>query len=233
MIQLTDKRGTEKRLLFRIQIIANTSKLAGIEKGMVTYFMKRKCIIAIICVLFCVAGITMLIEYGKPQINEASLSTCENEEKEYIWTKINQNVKIEPFGMSHNRGDLYFLTTIRFEPLCNEDNISGIEYNLENAVGKFMDSNKDDAYKNNVENVPYFLKGNNQESIYFTEYYTFKPDITHTEEVKYVTDIFEKIRIRLTITFNDGSVKERNFALKSTSIYNYKNFDMYEITLAE
>ena len=178
-------------------------------------------------IVLCIVLAITLAGCGKNKDNQAP------ESKEYVWAKTEQTVKLSNSGAKHNNENWFELSLVKFEPLCKEDNIKSIEYYMENATGTFMDSNKDKPYLNEVTSTPYILNGSNQDGIYFSVYFNFDDKLEHAEEVKYVTDIFEKIRIKLTITFNDGSVKERNFALKSTSEYNYKNFDMYEITRAE
>jgi hypothetical protein len=98
-----------------------------------------------------------------------------------------------------------------------------------------MDKNRTSGFGDNVTSEPYLLEGDNQEGIYFTAYFQFvnEKEMAHQEKVKIAAKVLEKMRIRLTITYQDGSVKVRNIGLRLMSQSNYYNLDMYELILKE
>lgn len=181
--------------------------------------MKKICIV--LCLIsFFIAGCNN---------SASSQSTTTTTTKNYEWVKLSQEVKFIPLGESKTGQNMFFVSTVTFQPLCSDENIESIEYNLENCIGTFMDKNQKDPYANNVQSSSYIREGNNQEDIYFTMYYNFDKYIANKDAVEYVGGLIEKIRIKLKITYNDGNVKERTFAIKLSNQYNYRILDLYEL----
>jgi len=156
-------------------------------------------------------------------------------EDNYIGEKLKQYAK-RYYGSSNiQNGNFYLRQEYIFTPLCEEDKITSIEYYLENGTGTFMDPNRTSPYSDNVKTEPYVLEGNNQEGIYFSVYFVYEngANSTNDQKVKKFAEVLEKLCIRLTITYQDGSVKVRYIGFKLASKYNYYNLDMYELTLQE
>lgn len=155
-------------------------------------------------------------------------------ENKYHWEKLEQTVKVKRSSRKIQDGKYYLLSQYYMKPLCDDD-VDTIEYYLENCNGSFMDENFENPFGDNVISTPYIVPGNNQDELYFSVYFVFdhEAEITHAEEVKKANEILENMQIRLTITYNDGTIKERQIGFKNPSNYDYKLLDMYELTLPE
>lgn len=151
------------------------------------------------------------------------------------WVQLDQKVTLKFHGSSHSddkqsKPDYYYVYHISFEPLCLDDNIKSIEYGLENVNGTFMDENTD-PYKDNVQNKSYVLEENSQENIYFSIYFHMNTALSMQEKFAYADSVFSAARIQMTITYNNGTTKERIFALKASypENYNLKYYNIYEL----
>lgn len=133
---------------------------------------------------------------------------------------------------------VYNCTSFEMGEVFHDENIKSIEYLLENCPGSFMKTTKkffkeDEAVS--IKSEPYISTVEDQKNIWFLVLCPFgkKEELDNSKEVQCMADTMEKARIKVVLTYTDGTTEEKFYGFKQYSQYNYNNFDMYELTLGD
>ncbi len=170
-------------------------------------------------------GYTAMIAVNKTEVNQENAQQIQRKQlhdgipKKYIvWTNGDN-----PKG--------YALILYMLDPIVEEENVEQIEYLLENAVGNVnCDLNYNISSEYLVKSVPYTITPDQQEDIYLGFYVELGEYLSlyKQKNVPIITDLIEKSRLKIIVTYTDGSKKVRYIGFKAASIYNNNRFDLLE-----
>lgn len=170
-------------------------------------------------------GYTAMIAVDKTEVNQENAQQIQGKQ---LHEGIPKNC------MTYTDGDNpkgYGLIIYMLEPVVDEENVEYIEYLLENAVGNVnCDLNYNISREYLVKSVPYTITPDKQEDIYLGFYVELGEYLSSYKQknVSAITDSVENSRLKITVTYTDGSKKVRYIGFKVDSIYNNNRFNLFE-----
>lgn len=176
------------------------------------------------------------------ETTEAAI-TEEHFHSEYTWKEINKSVNVFEQSMTREQENNTRYGCIRVElaPLFDDDDITRIEYHIDNGNGYFMDKNefatmsveqmeKQADTLTKWEENGYHCSLEEQEDIYFTVYFKHGINLERQQQITLKSNLMRKLSIVVDLKYKDGTEKQHRYAFDFPYNYNITNVKIYELT---
>lgn len=193
-------------------------------------------------------GCTGQDEYNRTESISSNISEEENTQTkpevmhfydEYSRNQIEKNVSIYEEISSSGEGADYGRVKVVLSPLFDDENISSLEYFIENGNGSFMDDADFGAMKKQEKNKKveevrdisdvYRCSLDGQKGLYFTQYYNIDANLSNSDATIVKQNILKKICLKVNVTYKDGTVVSHSYVLDFKYDYNITNVQIYEL----
>lgn len=207
---------------------------------------RRMVIISLFLSLLFVMGCGEISNEKKEEVNNSEeIITEEYYHGEYGRRIVYKSIGIfdsnRTLGFKSNVKNRYGCIRVELAPLFDDDNITRIEYHIEDGNGYFMDKNnfmimEEEELEKRIDTLTqweengYHCAVEDQQGIFFTIYYKHDINLDSERELILKRNLIRKVTIVIDLKYKDGTEKQHRYAFDFPYSYNYTNVNIYELT---